>query len=254
MSENTSEEWFASWFNSPYYNLLYRHRDFAEAEGFILRLLNRLQPSPASTFLDLACGAGRHSYFLRQQGFPVTGLDLSAERIEEARRMAEEGLDFDVHDMRQPFPGHWDFILNLFTSFGYFDDFEENMTVLRNVNQALNPGGTMVLDFLNVPVVMAGLVPAEKKAIGEISIEIHRSIQEGMIVKDIRVHDGEKTFDFQERVRALGKQDFEDLFERADLKVLEVWGDYEGNPWVKEESPRLIFFCCCAQDPRVQSN
>jgi SAM-dependent methyltransferase len=249
-----SEEWFASWFNSPYYNLLYRHRNFAEAEGFILRLLKHLQPSPSSTFLDLACGAGRHSYFIHQQGYMVTGVDLSSERIEEAREMAEEGLEFDVHDMREPFPGRWDFILNLFTSFGYFDDFEENMTVLGNVNEALQPGGTMVLDFLNVPVVMDGLVPAEKQSIGEIDIEIRRSIQKGMIVKDIRVRDGDQVFDFQERVRALTRNDFENLFERAGLKIVEIWGDYEGNPWIEHESPRLIFFCCCAQDPRVQSN
>jgi SAM-dependent methyltransferase len=249
-----SEEWFASWFNSPYYNLLYRHRDFAEAESFILLLLKRLHPSPESTFMDLACGRGRHSYFLSKQGFQVTGLDLSEERIAEARKLAGDGLDFWVHDMRQPFPGRWDFILNLFTSFGYFDDPAENKVVLRNVNHALNPGGTMVLDFLNVPVVMAGLVPAETKTIGEVSIEIRRRIQNGMIIKDIHVQDGDQHFDFQERVQALDHEDFQRLFEQAGLEIIETWGDYKGNPWVKESSPRLIFFCCCAQDPRHHPN
>ncbi|MEM0998944.1 MAG: class I SAM-dependent methyltransferase [Bacteroidota bacterium] len=238
-----AKEWFASWFNSPYYNLLYQHRDFAEAETFILNLIAHLSPSRNCTFMDLACGRGRHAYFLNKQGYRVTGLDLSEERIAEARRFANDSLNFQVHDMREPFPGKWNFILNLFTSFGYFDEIEENLVVLENVCRALHPKGMMVLDFLNVPVVLAGLVPAEIKEIGQVRIKIHRRIQNGMIIKDIRVNDQDKVYDFQERVQAIGHDQFVELFRRANLEVQELWGDYQGNSWRAESSPRIIFFC-----------
>ena len=183
------------------------------------------------------------SYFLNKQGYQVTGLDLSEERIQEAKQFENESLNFQVHDMREPFPGKWNFILNLFTSFGYFDDPEDDFRVLCNVREALHPDGIMVLDFLNVPVVLAGLVPAEEKEIGDVHIGIHRSIENGMIIKSIHVEDGDKAYDFQERVRAISKDEFSKLFARAGMDIIEIWGDYAGNPWAADSSPRIIFFC-----------
>lgn len=235
-------EWFASWFDSPYYPILYQHRDYAEAERFILQLLRHLAPAPTAHFLDLACGRGRHSVFLNQQGFRVTGLDLSPESIADARLSASETLDFAVHDMRMPLPGSYDYILNLFTSFGYFDDPSDNLRVLREARKGIRPGGQLVLDFMNVPRVLAGLVPAEKKTLQGIDFGITRSVEAGHIVKRIHIRDGDKVFDFAERVQALGRADFEGLFSEAGWRITETWGDYDGNPWREAESPRIIFF------------
>ena len=74
--------WFKEWFNTPYYHILYKDRDFVEAENFIRNLTQDLQLSKDAKIIDLACGKGRHSVFLQQLGYEVLGVDLSEESIE----------------------------------------------------------------------------------------------------------------------------------------------------------------------------
>ena len=64
-------DWFESWFNTPYYHILYKDRDFVEAENFIDKLLAEIKLPQHSTIIDLACGHGRHSVYLNQKGYNV---------------------------------------------------------------------------------------------------------------------------------------------------------------------------------------
>ena len=68
--------WFESWFNTPYYHILYKERDMEEAQSFLKRLTDYLHMNANSKVLDVACGKGRHSLFLNQLGFDVTGIDF----------------------------------------------------------------------------------------------------------------------------------------------------------------------------------
>ena len=119
MSEDKHTEWFESWFDSPYYHVLYKNRDFSEAELFIDKLIQLIEPTKASRVLDLACGKGRHSIYLNKKGFDVTGIDLSEKSIACAKTAENETLHFYMHDMRKLFrTNYFDVVLNLFTSFG----------------------------------------------------------------------------------------------------------------------------------------
>lgn len=122
------EDWFSSWFNTTYYHILYKNRNDQEAEFFMKNLLNYLDLNPNAFLVDMACGKGRHARFLHKQGYRVMGLDLSDESIQSALQDVEEGLDFKVHDMRDAiqFEEPVDAVLNLFTSFGYFETVEEH--------------------------------------------------------------------------------------------------------------------------------
>lgn len=237
------QEWFASWFDSPFYPILYQHRDYREAEGFISKLLQFLRPGPKTHFLDLACGRGRHSVFIHKHGHQVTGVDLSPDSIADASLNQKPGLDFRVHDMRKPFPATYNYILNLFTSFGYFNDQDDNLKVLQHVKKALEPNGVFVLDFMNVEKVIPELVLSEEKELNGIHFNIRRSVQKGYIVKDIHIDNKKDTFHFQERVQALDQNAFESFFKTVGLEVIEIWGDYSGNNFSAERSPRLIYFC-----------
>ena len=93
-------KWFQSWFNTSYYHLLYRNRDYKEAEVFIKNIVKYLNLDKDDSILDLACGKGRHSIFLNSLGFNVTGLDLSKNSIKEAKTKESSSLHFYVHDMR----------------------------------------------------------------------------------------------------------------------------------------------------------
>src|SRR5262245_37595840 len=115
-------EWFATWFDSPHYHRLYANRSDDEAAAFIDRLLEHHQLVAPATALDLACGAGRHARYLASKRFQVTGLDLSAESLKEARKSESATLRFVRQDMRLPFGMNaFDYVLCLFSSFGYFE-------------------------------------------------------------------------------------------------------------------------------------
>lgn len=68
------EEWFGTWFDLPYYHMLYQNRDTQEAYAFIDKLLGHLQTKPTYTIMYLACGRDCHAVYLNQQGFDVKRL------------------------------------------------------------------------------------------------------------------------------------------------------------------------------------
>ena len=96
-------DWFENWFGSPYYKILYQNRDELEAQAFVEKLLDYLQPLPGSYMLDIACGEGRFAIQLAEHGYDVTGIDLSHNSIEKAKAHEDEHMRFFVHDMRFPF-------------------------------------------------------------------------------------------------------------------------------------------------------
>lgn len=150
-AQTSQTEWFATWFDSDYYHDLYAHRDHSEAAQFIDRLTDRIRPAVGARTLDLGGGAGRHARQLACHGLDVTGLDLSEASIRSANAFRHGRLRFARHDMRVPFgAGVFDYVFNLFTSFGYFDTADEHLAVIRNVASALTKGGRLVLDYLNV--------------------------------------------------------------------------------------------------------
>ncbi len=241
MSEIEKKDWFASWFDSPYYHLLYRNRNDAEAQMFIDHLLTQLQIPAGATALDLACGKGRHSIYLNQQGLHVTGVDLSPQSIAHANQSANPHLSFFVHDMRKVFkPNAFQYIFNLFTSFGYFDHTNDNLEVMHAIEQGLTTNGTLVLDFMNAQKAINTLVPKEEKVVGNITFRIQRKVVNNCIVKQIDFTDNGKDYQFEERVQALQLKDFQKLINATELQIIHTFGSYRLEPFHSETSDRLI--------------
>lgn len=249
-------EWFASWFDSPYYHQLYAHRDLTEAAGFIDALIARLDPAAGASMLDLGCGAGRHARRLATHGFDVTGLDLSADSIRQASTHADERLRFARHDMRVPFGFEtFDYVLNLFTSFGYFDRAEDHLAVVRNIAAALRPGGALVLDYLNVTVAEAQLRPYETLERDGVRYAISRRSDAAHIYKLITVSGGRSTaIAHEERVAKFGLEDFRLMLALYGLDIEAVYGDYAFGSFDPRSSPRLIVVARKPHDrPRRES-
>lgn len=235
-------EWFGEWFNSPYYHILYHSRDETEAHDFIDGLISKLKPQADAHFLDVACGRGRHSIYLNSKGFDVTGIDISDQNLELAREHQNSSLRFIKHDMREVYKeDYFDIVINLFTSFGYFDSREEDIKAIKAITKGLKPGGYFLLDFLNPYVVINDLVEAETKIIDGIKFNISRKFDGEFILKDIVLNDRGEIQYFQEKVRAIRRLDFLEYFEQSGLKVKEVFGDYNLNKYKSEKSERLIF-------------
>lgn len=238
-SSNTSK-WYASWFNTPYYHLLYKNRDDSEAEKFMDTLTQHLSIQPTETILDLACGKGRHSKHLNDLGYEVTGVDLSENSIASAKAYENERLHFDVHDMTKPYSKQFNFVFNLFTSFGYFENNQDNLNTINAIKANLQPNGIGVIDFFNTPQVIANLVIEEVKVVEHITFHIKRYVENGFVIKQINFEDEGQSFSFEEKVKALTLEDFEAYFEQAGLTLLEIFGDYNLSKYHKENSSRLI--------------
>jgi len=238
-----AKEWFSEWFDSPYYHILYKNRDFSEAKAFVDRLCAFFGCVPAKEVLDLACGRGRYSLQLRDRGMHVTGVDLSEQSIQYAKRYEDEYLHFDVHDMRNVYKSAaFDIILNLFTSFGYFQTKEENQQVVHAAAAGLKPGGKLLIDFFNTPKIIRNLIPEESKTLEGITFQIRRFVsKDGFIVKDIQFDDAGQHYQFQERVKAVYKEEFLAYFESADLKLQKTFGDYHLHDYEPEACDRMIF-------------
>ena len=235
-----TEKWYSSWFDTPYYHILYKERNYREAQVFMDNLTHYLNLPEKATVLDLAGGKGRHSIYLNQLGFTVLGADLSENSIAEANKNANETLHFKVHDMREPFEEKFDAIFNLFTSFGYFENDDDNLTTLKAIKESLSDYGFAVIDFMNVFQVIETLVPEEIKTMEGIDFHIKRYLKDNHIYKEIDFEDQGQKFHFTEKVKALTLKDFEDLMEEAGIYLLDIFGDYKLKKFHKTESERLI--------------
>jgi SAM-dependent methyltransferase len=233
--------WFEDWFDSPYYHILYKNRDMIEAESFISNLLSYLKPQKTDNILDVACGKGRHAKTINDFGFYVDAFDLSENSIKSAKQFENEQLHFYVNDIRKPLKtNHYNFAFNLFTSFGYFDDDNDNVIAINAITESLQANGTLVLDFMNASKIINDLVEAETKIIEGITFKITKSVVDNFIVKQIDFEDKGNSHSFQERVKAITQTDFIRYFSLANLKIEATFGDYDLNPFNENTSERLI--------------
>jgi SAM-dependent methyltransferase len=237
------KEWFSTWFDSPYYHILYAQRDEDEAAAFITSLQKKLALTPGARVLDAACGKGRHAITLEQLGFSVDAFDLSTANIESATVFENKNLLFFVHDLREPLPlqNQYDAIFNFFTSFGYFDDQRDNQKAFDTFSGGLKVGGLLVVDFFNPTYVLANLVPSEIVESQGISFRIKRWSDEGYLYKSIEFTDQGKQYSFLEKVELVAKNDFISYAAKSGLSLVDLKGDYNLSEFDELESPRMIF-------------
>lgn len=227
-----------NWFNSDYYHILYKNRDKKEAEFFINNLIKKLKIKKNSKILDLACGVGRHSFYLNKKGMNVIGIDNSENNIKKAKKFENKFLKFKKKEMTEDYGQEFDFIFNLFTSFGYINE-KHNLNTFKSINNSLINHGILVIDYLNVLKLKEELVEKETKKIGNIIFNIKRSFKDNFIVKKIKIKDNNEIFYFEERVMELTKNDFQDYLKKFNFEILDVYGNYNLEKYHKN-SERLI--------------
>ncbi|HEV8630448.1 MAG TPA: class I SAM-dependent methyltransferase [Thermoanaerobaculia bacterium] len=234
--------WYKQWFGAEYLEL-YAHRDEGEAERHV-DFVESLFAAPPRSILDLACGAGRHTAALRRRGHRAFGVDLSLLLLVQSPELPQAAGDM----RRLPFAdASFDWVLNFFTSFGYFEDEAENLRVLEEVARVLQPsglqpGGRFLLDLMNLDATLAHLKEYEQREEGGRQIEIHRwwDPQQRRVNKRIRlVAPGRQPRTFLESVRAYTRDEVATGLRRAGLELMQTFGSFAGEAYGRD-SERLI--------------
>lgn len=240
--------WYRDWFRNQNYGVVYKHRDDEEAEQMMDLIERVLGHDPTRRVLDLACGSGRHAISFARRGYGhVTGIDLSPTLLREASADAvAESLNirFIESDMRELPEETFDLVTNLFTSFGYFMSDDENAAVIHSVADHLTQDGWFVIDFFNSRWVRSHLVAHDERLMkgGTLRLEQTRWIEHGRVEKRLLIRDNEEAHEYIESVRLYELDDFERMFRESGLRTVHRYGNYAGDAYDRERSPRLILF------------
>jgi SAM-dependent methyltransferase len=251
--------WYEDWFDSELYELVYASRDERDAERLADLIVRAAQPVPGTEILDVGTGRGRHARVFARRGFRVTGLDLSPRAVRTARQRAEtDGLadrtTFVTGDMREPhFHERFDGAVNLFSSFGYFEDEADHGRAIHAMAASLRPGGWLVQDLLNPPYLRAHLVPEDEREAGGVHVRQRRQLVERggrlRVEKEITLTPPEgEPHVYTESVRLLAPAALAALYAEAGLEIVGQYGDYDGGP-LTEASPRLILHARSTRAP-----
>ncbi|KAB2908385.1 MAG: class I SAM-dependent methyltransferase [Ignavibacteriales bacterium] len=243
-SRGRQTEWFTGWFESEHYLKLYSHRDDADAHKLVALLQNNLKLPKNARVLDLACGAARHALIFAGKGYKVTGYDLSSTLLEIGKNAAVSKnvkLDLVRGDIRAfPFHKGYDLVLNIFTSWGYFSNDEQNAEVLRSAISLKKENGYFVLDTMNPRFVQKNLKPFENIVKNGVEYRISKEIADNRVIKRITFNDSGEEYHFLESVRLYNRKDIESFIVNSGVKKLLWFGDYSGGDFREESSPRII--------------
>lgn len=246
-------EWYERSFGEDYL-LVYKHRDAQGARQEVNRMVEWLELPEGARILDLCCGMGRHSMALVEAGYEVTGIDLSEVLLREARRNDPESrVTWLQGDMRRiPLPGSFDAVVNLFSSFGYFMEDRQHIQVLCEINRMLMPGGRFIIDFLNPKYTADHLIPVSERIDNGQRIVEKRVIEDGYVKKRIWISqvdaesdsvgnvDKEESREYLERIKLYTADDFVRMLKEAGLTLEQIYGNYSGESYNSEQSPRMI--------------
>jgi SAM-dependent methyltransferase len=197
----------------------------------IVRLLGL---RPGASVLDVPCGPGRHLLHLAERGMHVTGVDSTLEYLQEAeRRLAGLSAELICDDMRSFVREEaFDLVINLYTSFGYFDDPRDDMQFISNVKQSLRPGGRFVLELLTRETAREGQT-SEQRVCGDGAqlTEWARLADGGGAIERHFVvdRDGER-LEFIAEHRLYGIDELTAMLDRARFRRVAVFGDLDGRP------------------------
>ena len=240
-------EWWKSFFDKTYleFGLSPKEEKAKKEVDFILKVL-RIPKN--ALILDLACGIGRHSIELAKRGYRVVGIDFKKEYVdyckERAKKLSLRNVKFMQMDMRDlNFKNKFDFIINIFTSFGYFKTEEENLRVLRKIVRALKKNGRFLIDVSNRDSILKRFRERDLTKLKEGYILEKRSFDfstskintKWIFLSKSKKKISEKTTSS----RAYSYHELKSILENSGLKVIKSYGNFKGEK-ISQDTRRLI--------------
>lgn len=238
MSKRHKKEWFDDdSFWQELYPFMFSEQRFTDTPEEIGKALTLAKPD-GKTALDLCCGPGRCSIALAQAGFTVTGVDRTRFLLDKARAKAEaakakiEWMQMDMRDFVRS--DTFDFVLSMFTSFGYFDDKDEDLQVLRNMLASIKPGGVCLIDVMGKERLARILQPTTSETLpdGSQLVQRHEIFDDWTRVRNewILIRKGRvKSFRFHHTIYS--GQELRDRMTQAGFADVNLYGNLDGDEY-----------------------
>jgi SAM-dependent methyltransferase len=195
--------------------------------------------------LDLCCGIGRHSLELSPQGFKVVGVDRTSAFIKKAKQKAKQkdlNAEFVVSDMREYCqPDRFNIIINMFGSFGYFENDDDNRKVVKNMHASLCPGGRFLIETMGKEILAKEFREKDWSEDGDILVLSERKPSHNwsrMNTRWIVIKDN-KRVEYTVSLRSYSAEELSSLFYEGGFSKVEVFGDLEGIEY-DQHAKRLV--------------
>lgn len=225
--------------------VIFSNKVISAAPQEVEQLLNLLNLEQNARICDLCCGVGRHSLELARRGFQVTSVDRTERYLQEAKKKADaEGLDIqfireDMRKFRQP--NTFDAVINLYTSFGYFDDQIDNRTVLENIYKSLKSAGKLLIELMGKEVLARifqerdwreedGVILLEERKVGK---NWDSMDNRWIIFKDGKKHE------YRVNHRLYSAVELCDMVSSSGFQQVETYGGLDGSPY-DQKAKRLV--------------
>jgi SAM-dependent methyltransferase len=240
----------AKWFESEafwarLFPFMFSEAHFAAALENVPRIV-ALTGISGGSLLDQACGPGRNAIAFAKAGFGVTGVDRTRFLLDKGRERARQAgatVEWVEQDMREfSRPAAFDLALNVYTSFGYFDEAAENRRVLENVLTSLKPGGAFVFEHVGKEILASKFQPTQADTLPDGSVLIQRrSVIDDwsrIDVEWILLEDG-RASSFRIRHWIYSARELRDLLASVAFDDIALYGSFDGSPY-GPKAQRLI--------------
>jgi SAM-dependent methyltransferase len=246
MNRRRQREWFDNErFWRETFPFIFSEKLLAIADESVEKTLKLAKP-PGASALDLCCGPGRCSIALASRGFAVTGVDRTKYLLDKARskaRAANVKVEWIQEDMRDFVrPGAFDLILSMFTSFGYFENRDDDLCVLANAYRSLKPGGALLMDVMGKEHLAKVLVPALWTTLsnGSTLVDIRKIVDDWTRVRsEWIVIKKNKALRFRFHINLYSGLELRERLESAGFTGVKLFGSLDGSPY-DSEAQRLV--------------
>lgn len=239
-------EWFADeTFWIDFHDFLFPTDKFANAEEEINKIINLIN-ADIKDILDLCCGPARHSVLLAKRGYNVTAVDKSKyllARAKEYCKKEEVNIPLIERDMRDYIqPNSYDLVLNLFTSFGYFEDPNDDLKVVQNIYTNLRTSGKVILETMSKEI-LARIFNDTSSTILDNNVTIvqrHKIINNWCEIENewILLKNNEyRSHKFKHRI--FSALELKNIFEYCGFKNVRFYGNLDGSDY-NNNAERLI--------------
>lgn len=229
--------------DSPKYHLIAR-----KDVNFLVRTL---KPPKQTKFLDIPCGTGRHSVLLAKKGFDVVGIDISPPCLNAARKKAKN-LE-NVHFLHgnilnlEKFKNHFPFLINMYTSFGYFKDDKTNEKAMKELVNCLSPKGKICFQLVNRSwLIHKAFKERFWNELPDFYLLAHNVYDRKIKYISSRwiviSKTGKISRKYFHKIRIYDKAEFVNLMKKYGLKNIEVYGGSDGSRFHPLQSSHPIYF------------